>query len=93
MAPIAEYETPVPVLSCQDARTSPTASSRAVTNASFTRSFALDFYGTAPRPIVDHVAQLEPAAVFGRPAFWIGLVLAAAFLGIAIRVRRDREPL
>ena len=42
--------------------------------------------------VIERVAQLDPAAVFGRPGVWIGLGVTAAFLLIAIRLRRDREP-
>lgn len=44
-------------------------------------------------PVIDRVAQLDPAAVFGRPGVWIGLGATAVFLLIAIRLRRDREPI
>jgi ABC-2 type transport system permease protein len=57
----------------------------------FTRSFALD-PSISTMPVIDRVAQLAPAALFGRPAVWIGLALATVFLSLAIRARRDREP-
>ena len=58
----------------------------------FAPSFALDPTRAAPPPVIDRITQLDPAAVFGRPGVWIGLGLTAAFLFIAIRLRRDREP-
>jgi ABC-2 type transport system permease protein len=58
----------------------------------FARAFALDPTRAAPRPVIDRIALLDPAAVFGRPGVWIGLGLTAAFLFIAIRLRRDRAP-
>jgi hypothetical protein len=45
---------------------------------------------TSP-PVIDRMAQLDLAAVWGQPGVWIGLGLTAAFLFIAIRLRRDRE--
>jgi len=58
----------------------------------FARAFALDPTRAAPPPVIDRIAQLDPVAVWGRPGVWIGLGLTAAFLFIAIRLRRDREP-
>jgi len=58
----------------------------------FARAFAVDPTRAARPPVIDRVAQLDPAVVFGRPGVWIGLGLSAAFLFIAIRLRRDREP-
>lgn len=34
----------------------------------------------------------NPAQFLASPAFWGGLILATAFLWLAIRIRRDREP-
>jgi hypothetical protein len=42
-------------------------------------------------PVIDRIALLDPSAVWGQPGVWIGLGLTAAFLLIAIRLRRDRE--
>ena len=56
----------------------------------FARAFAVDPMRAAPPPVIDRIALLDPAAVFGRPGVWIGLGLTAAFLFIAIRLRRDR---
>jgi len=58
---------------------------------SFTRSFDLNPSRTT-MPAIRRVAELGPAALFGRPALWLGLVLTAVFLGLAIRSRHDREP-
>lgn len=58
----------------------------------FARAFALDLTRTVQPPVIDRMALLDPAAVWGRPGVWIGLGLGAVFLFIAIRLRRDREP-
>jgi ABC-2 type transport system permease protein len=60
---------------------------------SFTRSFSLDFEGTHPMPLVDRVSQIDFARIFGPPHIWIGLGFTAACLAVAIRLRREREPL
>jgi ABC-2 type transport system permease protein len=44
-------------------------------------------------PVVDRLAQFDPLKFLGSPGLWIGLVLAAAFLIAAIRLRRSRGPL
>jgi len=43
--------------------------------------------------IVDWLSELTPARFLSAPGLWIGLGLAAAFLAIAVRLRRDREAL
>jgi len=58
----------------------------------FARAFAVDPTRAAPPPVIDRIALLDPAAVFGGLGVWIGLGLTAAFLFIAIRLRLDREP-
>lgn len=58
----------------------------------FARAFAVDPTSAAPPPVIDRITLLDPAAVWGRPGVWIGLGLTAAFLFIAIRLRRDRVP-
>jgi ABC-2 type transport system permease protein len=58
----------------------------------FARAFAVDPTRAAPPPVIDRIALLDPLAIWGRPGVWIGLGLTAAFLFIAIRLRRDREP-
>ncbi len=57
----------------------------------FTRSFGLD-PSHDTMPAIDQIAQLDPAALLGRPGLWFGLALTAIFLWLAIRARRDREP-
>lgn len=58
----------------------------------FARAFAVDPARDPPPPVIDRIALLDPAPVWGQPGVWIGLGLTAAFLFIAIRLRRDREP-
>jgi ABC-2 type transport system permease protein len=58
----------------------------------FARSFALDPNRAAPLPVIDHLSQLDPAAVFGRPGVWIGLGMSAVFIATSIWLRLDREP-
>jgi ABC-2 type transport system permease protein len=43
-------------------------------------------------PIIS-VSQLEPLKFLSSPGLWIGLLLAAAFLAAAVRLRRKREPI
>lgn len=42
---------------------------------------------------VDQLAQLAPLRFASAPGLWIGLVFAAAFLAIAVRLRRNGEPI
>ena len=44
-------------------------------------------------PVVDRLNQLDPLKFLSSPGLWIGLVLAAAFLAAAVRLRRYRGPL
>ena len=44
-------------------------------------------------PIVDRLAHLDPVKFVSSPGLWLGLVVAAAFLFGAIRMRRSRGPL
>lgn len=44
-------------------------------------------------PVVDRLAQLDPLKFLTSPALWIGLVIAAAFIAAAVRLRRSRGPL
>ena len=44
-------------------------------------------------PLVDRLTQLDPLKFLSSPGLWIGLVIAAAFLFAAIRLRRYRGPL
>jgi ABC-2 type transport system permease protein len=42
---------------------------------------------------VERLEQLNPLKFLGTPGLWIGLLLAAAFLAAAVRLRRYREPI
>jgi ABC-2 type transport system permease protein len=44
-------------------------------------------------PVVDRLAHFDPLKFLSTPGLWIGLIVAAAFLIGAIRLRRDRGPL
>jgi ABC-2 type transport system permease protein len=44
-------------------------------------------------PVVDRLTQFDPLKFLSSPGLWIGLVIAAAFLAGAIRLRRSRGPL
>jgi ABC-2 type transport system permease protein len=46
--------------------------------------------GSAP---VDMLGQFEPGKLLSTPGLWIGLVVTAAFLAAAVRLRRYREPI
>jgi ABC-2 type transport system permease protein len=46
--------------------------------------------GTAPG---EPLSRLTPVAFLFSPGLWIGLAVAAAFLGAAVRLRRYREPI
>ena len=37
--------------------------------------------------------SLDPLKFFGTPGLWLGFVAAAIFLALAIRLRRDRDPI
>ena len=43
------------------------------------------------RPITQ-LSQLDPERFFSNPHLWIGLAVAAAFIALAVRLRRWREP-
>src|SRR5438270_3799084 len=53
---------------------------------------AFDFHGQN-NPTIHSVAQLTPGTYLSSPALWLGLVVAAAFLAAAIRLRRYRGPI
>jgi hypothetical protein len=38
------------------------------------------------------LTHLDPGGFLARPGLWIGLAVAAAFLALAVRLRRYREP-
>ena len=44
-------------------------------------------------PMVDRLSQLSPLKFLSSPGLWIGLLLAAAFVAGAVRLRRSRGPL
>ena len=44
-------------------------------------------------PMVDRLAQLDPAKFLSSPGLWIGLIVAAGFIVGAIQLRRYRGPL
>ena len=43
--------------------------------------------------IIDRFAQLDPARFLSTPGLWTGLLLAAVFFVVAVRLRRYREPM
>ena len=58
------------------------------------------FMGHVPRAFsvrpdgrFDSLAQITPGKFLSTPGLWIGLVVAAAFLAAAVRLRRYREPI
>ena len=53
---------------------------------------AFGFHGGS-HPTIDSLSQLTPGRYLSRPGLWIGLVVAAIFLGAAVRLRRYRGPL
>ena len=57
----------------------------------FLRAFALPPKGSTTA--VDPFATLTPGRFLATPGLWIGLVVAALFLGAAVRLRRNREPI
>jgi len=50
------------------------------------------FAGGQKHEIIDELGQLTPGRFLSAPGLWIGLIAAAAFLAVAIRLRRRREP-
>ncbi|MEO8043411.1 MAG: ABC transporter permease [Spartobacteria bacterium] len=55
-------------------------------------SHAFDFQGRA-HPVVESLAQLTPGRYLSDPGLWLGLVVAAVFIGAAVRLRRFRGPI
>ena len=53
---------------------------------------AFGFHGDG-HPTIDSLAQLTPGRYLGSPGLWLGLLVAAAFLFAAVRLRRYRGPL
>jgi len=44
-------------------------------------------------PTIDSLSQLTPGKYLTSPGVWIGLLVAAAFLAVAVRMRRYRGPI
>ena len=42
---------------------------------------------------IDQLSELDPARFLSAPGLWVGLAFAAAFLAVAMRLRRNREPI
>jgi ABC-2 type transport system permease protein len=42
---------------------------------------------------IDHLSQLSPVRYLTTPGLWAGWLFAAACLGVAVRLRRNREPI
>jgi ABC-2 type transport system permease protein len=53
---------------------------------------AFGFQGQG-HPTIDSLSQLTPGRYLSTPGLWIGLVVAAAFLAAAVRLRRYRGPI
>ena len=53
---------------------------------------AFGFHGEG-HPTIDSLAQLTPGRYLGSAGLWLGLLIAAAFLSAAVRLRRYRGPL
>ena len=53
---------------------------------------AFDFHGS-DHPTIDSLSQLTPGRYLTSPGLWIGLLVAAAFLAAAVRLRRYRGPI
>jgi len=57
-------------------------------------AFAFQSPGNAPvDPHFIPLALLTPGKFLSTPGLWIGLIVAAAFLALAVRLRRYREPI
>jgi len=56
-------------------------------------AFAVPFDGKGTTVPVVHLSQLAPGRFLLSPGLWLGLVAAAGFLALAVRLRRYREPL
>ena len=53
----------------------------------------LTAFGPSPDHDFQRLMQLTPARFFSAPGLWAGLLFSVAFLGAAIRLRRNREPI
>jgi ABC-2 type transport system permease protein len=47
----------------------------------------------AANGVVDRLSQLDPGRFLTAPGLWLGLFFAAACLGLAVKLRRRREPI
>jgi hypothetical protein len=57
---------------------------------------AFDLKDKSGVPVDAHfiaLAQLAPGRFLSTPSLWLGLIVAAALLAAAVRLRRYREPL
>ncbi|HEY5759635.1 MAG TPA: hypothetical protein VIU34_27630 [Steroidobacter sp.] len=60
----------------------------------FEQGFAVVKYPKdAHVPVVDRLTQFDPLKFLSSPGLWLGLLVAAAFLFAAVRLRRSRGPL
>jgi hypothetical protein len=53
---------------------------------------AFDF-GGRENPRIESLVQLTPGTYLSSPGLWLGLAVAAVFVGAAIRLRRYRGPI
>jgi ABC-2 type transport system permease protein len=53
---------------------------------------AFGFHGEG-HPTIDSLSQLTPGTYLSSPGLWLGLLVAAAFLAAAVRLRRYRGPI
>jgi ABC-2 type transport system permease protein len=51
------------------------------------------FVGGIGNKAIDHLNELTPFRFLFTPGLWVGLLLAAAFLAAAVRLRRNRGSL
>jgi ABC-2 type transport system permease protein len=58
----------------------------------FDEAFAVKPSGPAPG-VIDHLDRLDPVRLLSSPGLWIGLLVAAALLAAAVRLRRYRGPI
>ena len=56
-------------------------------------NFASEAFVFDPHGAINSLAQLVPGKFLSTPGLWMGLVFAAAFIGAAVRLRRNREPI
>ena len=55
--------------------------------------FTSEAFAANAQHTIDSLTQLTPVKFLSTPGLWIGLVVAAAFLAAAVRLRRYREPI